>query len=110
MTDLAIGQVAFNHLAGSRLWEWYRDGLLLVPSGATLFGGPPAAKVNGLPAPLFSGHWLMDGQDRSQCCVTLGGNATGEVPSEQVVEHRAFPRGSAADNGRNRQQLMAGRT
>lgn len=63
MSDLAIGQIAFNHLGGCRLWEWYRDGFGLIPSGATLFGGPPAAKVNGLPAPLFPGHWLMDGRD-----------------------------------------------
>jgi hypothetical protein len=63
VSDLAIGQIAFNHLGGCRLWEWYRDGFGLIPSGATLFGGPPAAKVNGLPAPLFPGHWLMDGRD-----------------------------------------------
>ena len=63
MSDLAIGQVAFNHLPGSRLWEWYRDGLGLVPSGASLFAGPPAAKVNGLPAPLFPARWLMDGRE-----------------------------------------------
>jgi catechol 2,3-dioxygenase-like lactoylglutathione lyase family enzyme len=65
MHELTIGQVAFNHLGG-HLWKWYRDGLELLPSGATLFGGPPAAKVNGLPFPLFPGHWLMDGQDLFQ--------------------------------------------
>ncbi len=66
MDDLVIGQVAFIHLEDRRLWEWYRDGLGLLPSGGTLFGGPPAAKVNGLPSPLFSGRWLLDGQDRLQ--------------------------------------------
>ena len=63
MSDIAIGQVAFNHLAGCRLWEWYRDGLGLVASGTTLFAGPPAAKVNGLPFPVFPGHWLVDSRN-----------------------------------------------
>ncbi|MBW2235088.1 MAG: SRPBCC family protein [Deltaproteobacteria bacterium] len=60
---IAIGQIAFNHLGGDRLSEWYREGLGLLPSGATFFGGPPATKVNGLPFPLFGGRWLMDGRD-----------------------------------------------
>lgn len=63
MSDLTIGQVAFTLLGRSRLWEWYRDGFGLLPSGATLMGGPPATKVNGLPAPLFPGRWLMEGRD-----------------------------------------------
>jgi catechol 2,3-dioxygenase-like lactoylglutathione lyase family enzyme len=61
--SLAIGQVAFVHLGACRLWQWYRDGLGLLPAGATLFGGPPAARVNGLPSPLFPAHWLMDGRE-----------------------------------------------
>lgn len=61
---LAIGQVALNHLAsGRRLREWYRDGLGLLPSGGSLFVGPPASKVNGLPFPLFPARWLLDGRE-----------------------------------------------
>ncbi len=63
---LFIGQVAFVHARGCRLWEWYRDGLGLLSSGATLFAGPPATKVNGLPFPIFTGRWLLDGQEWSQ--------------------------------------------
>jgi catechol 2,3-dioxygenase-like lactoylglutathione lyase family enzyme len=58
--------VAFTLFAQSRLWEWYREAFQLLPSGATLFFGPPAAKVNGLPWPVFPGHWLLDGQSRFQ--------------------------------------------
>lgn len=63
MAEIAIGQVAFNHLGRSGVVEWYRDGLGLLPAGRTLFGGPPAAKVNGLPNPLFPGRWLVDGRE-----------------------------------------------
>lgn len=61
-----LGQVAFCGLGGSRLRRWYRDGLGLLPSGATPFAGPPAAKVNGLPQPLFGARWLSDGRERVQ--------------------------------------------
>ncbi len=63
MAEIAIGQVAFNQLGRSRIVEWYREGLGLLPAGATLFGGPPAAKVNGLRNPLFPGRWLVDGRE-----------------------------------------------
>ncbi len=63
MAAIGVGQVAFNHLGGSRIVEWYRDGLGLLSSGATLFGGPLASKVNGLPRPLFPGRWLVDGRE-----------------------------------------------
>ncbi len=66
MRDLAIGQLAFNHLGGSQMREWYRDGLGLLPSGASLFAGPPAAKVNGLTTPLFTARWLIDGREWTQ--------------------------------------------
>ncbi|MFP6664360.1 MAG: hypothetical protein VCC00_09190 [Deltaproteobacteria bacterium] len=62
MSTLSIGQVAFNHLGSTNLSAWYCRGLELRPSGTTLFGGPPAAKVNGLPHPLFPGRWLTDGR------------------------------------------------
>jgi catechol 2,3-dioxygenase-like lactoylglutathione lyase family enzyme len=58
----AICQVAFCLGGKSKLWEWYRDGFHFLASGATVFMGPPAAKVNGLPWPLFPGHWLLDSQ------------------------------------------------
>jgi catechol 2,3-dioxygenase-like lactoylglutathione lyase family enzyme len=61
--DLAFGQLALNHLGGRRLRDWYRHGLGLLPSGGSLFAGPPASKVNGLPFPLFTARWLMDGRD-----------------------------------------------
>lgn len=61
-----VCQVAFNHLGGARLWEWYRDGFGFLPSGSTLFLGPPASKVNGLPRPVFPGHWLLDGKELFQ--------------------------------------------
>lgn len=64
--DLAFGQLAFNHLGGRLMRDWYRHGLGLQPSGASLFAGPPATKVNGLPFPLFSARWLMDGRDWTQ--------------------------------------------
>ena len=63
---LALGQIAFCGLGGSGLRRWYRDGLGLLPSGGTLFAGPPAAKVNGLPSPLFPARWLSDGRERVQ--------------------------------------------
>lgn len=62
----ALGQLAFANLDNRPMREWYRDGLGLLPSGGTIFAGPPAAKVNGLPAPLFPGRWLMDGRERVQ--------------------------------------------
>lgn len=43
--------------------RWYRHGLGLLPSGSTLFAGPPAAKVNGLPNPVFPARWLSDGRE-----------------------------------------------
>jgi catechol 2,3-dioxygenase-like lactoylglutathione lyase family enzyme len=43
--------------------RWYRDGLGLLPSGSTLFAGPPAGKVNGLSNPVFPARWLMDGRE-----------------------------------------------
>jgi catechol 2,3-dioxygenase-like lactoylglutathione lyase family enzyme len=61
-----VCQVAFTHLGGCRLWEWYRDGFHFLPSGSTLFLGPPASKVNGLPWPAFPGRWLLDAQGRFQ--------------------------------------------
>ncbi len=63
MGEIAVGQVAFNHFGRSRIVEWYREGLGLLPAGGTLFGGPPAAKVNGLRRPLFPGRWLVDGRE-----------------------------------------------
>jgi catechol 2,3-dioxygenase-like lactoylglutathione lyase family enzyme len=60
--DLAVGQLALNHRGGRRMRDWYR-GLGLLPSGASLFAGPPAAKVNGLPFPVFGARWLIDGRD-----------------------------------------------
>jgi len=63
---LALGQIALAGLGGSRLWRWYRDGLGLLPSGAMLFAGPPAAKVNGLPGPVLPVRWLMDGRENVQ--------------------------------------------
>jgi len=61
--DLAIGQLALNQPGGGQTRDWYRRGLGLLPSGASLFAGPPAAKVNGLPLPLFTARWLVDGRD-----------------------------------------------
>lgn len=61
----ALGQVAFNHVRGG-LRAWYRDGLGLPTSGMTLFAGQLAAKVNGLPSPVFPGRWLVDGRERVQ--------------------------------------------
>lgn len=46
--------------------RWYREGLGLLPSGASLFAGPPATKVNGLPFPIFGARWLLDGRERLQ--------------------------------------------
>lgn len=63
---LAVGQLAISHLGGSGLRRWYRDGLGLLPSGAALFAGPPARKVNGLPGPLFPARWLSDGREHFQ--------------------------------------------
>jgi len=63
VSDLALGQLAFVHLGGSGMHRWYRAGLGLLPSGASLFAGPPATKVNGLPSPLFGARWLIDGRE-----------------------------------------------
>jgi catechol 2,3-dioxygenase-like lactoylglutathione lyase family enzyme len=60
--NLALGQLAFAHLGGA-MRRWYRDGLGLLPSGASMFAGPPAEKVNGLPFPIFPARWLMDGRE-----------------------------------------------
>lgn len=60
--DLLLGQLAFANLGGA-MHRWYSDGLGLLPSGATLFAGPPAEKVNGLPFPVFPARWLMDGRE-----------------------------------------------
>jgi catechol 2,3-dioxygenase-like lactoylglutathione lyase family enzyme len=62
----AICQVAFCLGTKSKLWAWYREGFQFLYSGATLFLGPPASKVNGLPWPLFPGRWLLDSQDHFQ--------------------------------------------
>jgi catechol 2,3-dioxygenase-like lactoylglutathione lyase family enzyme len=64
--EIALGQLAFVHLGNTGLRRWYRDGLGLLPSGASLFAGPPAAKVNGLPSPLFPARWLSDGRELVQ--------------------------------------------
>lgn len=63
---LALGQLALAGLGGSGLRRWYRDGLGLLPGGGSLFAGPPAAKVNGLPGPVLPVRWLMDGRERVQ--------------------------------------------
>ncbi len=64
--SLALGQLALCGLGRSGLRRWYRDGLGLLPSGAMLFAGPPATKVNGLPWPLFPARWLSDGREDVQ--------------------------------------------
>ncbi|MGI8631571.1 MAG: hypothetical protein ACR2NA_03355 [Solirubrobacterales bacterium] len=85
----ALGQLAFVHLGGRGMRRWYRDGLGLLPSGASLFAGPPASKVNGLPFPVFPARWLMDGREWVQIELFrfLHPRPTPRRPDETAADH-----------------------
>ena len=61
-----ICQVAFSALDAGRLRSWYQDVFGLVNSSATIFGGPPTSRVQGMPNVWERCLWLIDSQDYFQ--------------------------------------------
>jgi catechol 2,3-dioxygenase-like lactoylglutathione lyase family enzyme len=60
-------QVALSVADLRRSHAWYRDVLGFAPAGGTsLFAGPLASSVQGLPRAASTCWWLVDGQDRFQ--------------------------------------------
>jgi NAD(P)-dependent dehydrogenase (short-subunit alcohol dehydrogenase family)/catechol 2,3-dioxygenase-like lactoylglutathione lyase family enzyme len=58
-----ICQVAFSAVDARTLLRWYQTAFGFLPSGATVFGGPLATRVQGIERNLSVCRWLVDSQD-----------------------------------------------
>lgn len=63
MSAPPICQVAFSALDARTLHNWYEVAFGFLPSGATVFGGPLATRVQGLDRNLSVCRWLVDSKD-----------------------------------------------
>lgn len=60
MPDGRFCQVAFSALDARALRRWYVESFCLIPSGGTLFGGPPTSRVQGIPRTAELCIWALD--------------------------------------------------
>jgi 3-dehydrosphinganine reductase len=63
MSSPPICQIAFSAVDARTLLNWYEVAFGFLRSGATVFGGPLATRVQGLERNLSICRWLVDSQD-----------------------------------------------